>query len=80
MRVAIVTHPRKADAAMRQIANMKGFVQVAFPDLSFIRVRRGGNAENDLAYTVIRNKAYKNVTSMFKDEKTVRFGTTARTH
>ena len=64
---------RKADAAMRQIANMKGFVQVAFPDLSFIRVRRDGNAENDLAYTVIRNKAYKNVTSMLQDEEDSKF-------
>jgi hypothetical protein len=64
---------RKADAAMRQIADMKGFVQVAFPDLSFIRVRRDGNAENDLAYTVIRNKAYKNVTSMLQDEEDSKF-------
>jgi hypothetical protein len=58
----------QADAAMRQIANMQGFVMAAFPDVSFIRVRRDDAAENDLAYTVIRNKAYKNVTSMFKDE------------
>jgi len=33
------------------------------------RVRRDGKPEDDLAYTVIRNKAYKNVTSMFKDEE-----------
>jgi hypothetical protein len=33
------------------------------------RVRRGGKPEDDLAYTVIRNKAYKNVTSIFKDEE-----------
>jgi hypothetical protein len=60
---------RKADNAMRQIARMKGFVLVAFPDVAFIRVKRAGKPENDLAYTVIRNKAYKNVTSMYKDEK-----------
>jgi len=59
----------KADAAMRQIANIKGFVMAAFPDVTFIRVRRDDVAEGDLAYTVIRNKAYKNVTSMFTDEK-----------
>ena len=64
---------RKADEAMRQIANMKGLVLVAFPDLSFIRVRRDGDPENDLAYTVIRNKAYKNVTSMFQDEEDSKF-------
>lgn len=60
---------RKADAAMRQIASMKGLVLAAFPDIAFIRIQRGGEPENDLAYTVIRNKAYKNVTSMFQDEK-----------
>jgi hypothetical protein len=64
---------RKADAAMRQIANMKGFVQVAFPDLAFIRVKLDGNTENDLAYTVIRNKAYKNVTSMLQNEEDSKF-------
>jgi hypothetical protein len=64
---------RKADAAMRQIANMQGFVQVAFPDLSFVRVRRGGDSEKDFAYTVIRNKAYKNVTSMLKAEEDSKF-------
>jgi hypothetical protein len=63
----------KADNAMRRIANMQGFVLMAFPDLSFIRVRRNGNPENDLAYTVIRNKAYKNVTSMFQDEGDSKF-------
>jgi hypothetical protein len=30
-------------------------------------VRRDNKPENDLAYTIIRDKAYKNVTSMFKD-------------
>jgi hypothetical protein len=48
---------------------MRGFVLAAFPDVAFIRVRRDDKPENDLAYTVIRNKAYKNVTSMFQDEE-----------
>jgi hypothetical protein len=60
---------RKADAAMRQIASIRGSVLAAFPDVAFIRVRRDDNPENDFAYTVIRNKAYKNVTSIFADEK-----------
>ena len=59
---------RKADAAMRKISNIEGLVLVAFPDVAFIRVKRNGKPEDDLAYTVIRNKAYKNVTSMFQDE------------
>jgi hypothetical protein len=60
---------RKADAAMQRIARMKGIVLVAFPDLAFVRVRRHGRPEDDFAYTIIRNKAYKNVTSIFEDEK-----------
>jgi hypothetical protein len=60
---------RKVDAAMRRIAGMRGQILATFPDVAFIRVRRDNNPDNDLAYTVIRNKAYKNVTSMFADEE-----------
>ncbi len=57
------------DVAMQKIAEIEGLVLIAFPDLAFVRVKMGGKPENDLAYTIIRNKAYKNVTSMFSDEK-----------
>jgi hypothetical protein len=60
---------RKADTAMRQIASVKGIRLAAFPDVAFVRIKRNGKPEDDLGYTVIRNKAYKNVTSMFKDDK-----------
>jgi hypothetical protein len=60
---------RKVDAAMRHIAGMRGQILATFPDVAFIRVRRDDNPDNDFAYTVIRNKAYKNVTSMFADEE-----------
>ncbi|MCP4011056.1 MAG: isomerase [Proteobacteria bacterium] len=60
---------RRADAALGHISTAKGLTLAAFPDVAFIRVLRGGAAEDDLAYTVIRNKAYKNVTSLFQDEK-----------
>jgi hypothetical protein len=60
---------RKADKAMRKIANMRGYALRGFPDIVFIRVKRGGAVDSDLGYTVIRNKAYKNVTSKFKDDK-----------
>lgn len=63
------TEKHRADAAMRRIAAIKGPVLVAFPDVAFIRVRRNGDPADDLAYTVIRDKAYKNVTSIFEDEK-----------
>ena len=58
----------RADVAMRKIADIKGEVLIAFPDVAFVRVRRDAMPENDLAYTIIRDKAYNNVTSMFKNE------------
>ncbi len=60
---------RKVNKAMQRIAAIRGKVLMAFPDVSFIRVRRGKGPDNDLAYTVIRDKAYKNVTSIFQDEE-----------
>jgi len=60
---------RRADAAMRRIAQIRGQVLLAFPDVAFVRVRRDADPVNDLAYTIIRNKAYKNVTSIFQDEE-----------
>jgi hypothetical protein len=54
---------------MQKIAAIDGFVLVAFPDLAFVRVKKGSKPEDDLGYTIIRNKAYKNVTSMFSDEE-----------
>ena len=60
---------KRIDTAMQKIAAIKGFVLIAFPDLAFVRVMKGGKPADDLAYTIIRNKAYKNVTSMFSDEK-----------
>ena len=56
----------RADQAMQQIAAMKGEHLGVFPDVAFIRV---GNGDEALAYTLILNKAYKNVTSMLADEE-----------
>ncbi|MCF6299248.1 MAG: fatty acid cis/trans isomerase, partial [Thiomicrorhabdus sp.] len=39
-----------------------------FPDVAFVRIQME-HAEEDFAYTLIRNKAYKNVTSVLADEK-----------
>ncbi len=58
----------QADEYMRQIARIRGPVLEVFPDVTFVRVRTGHAPERDLAYTVIRNKAYKNISSIFEDE------------
>ena len=54
-----------ADAAMARIAAIHGADLDVVPDLSYLRVRRSGKP--DLAYTLIHNKAYLNISSMFAD-------------
>ncbi len=64
---------RRADSALLHVTKASGKTLAAFPDVAFIRVSRGGEPENDLAYSIIRNKAYKNVTSLFADEEDSEF-------
>lgn len=59
---------KKADRAMQRIAQLQGENLHAFPDVAFVRVTTGKPGE-DFAYTLIHNKAYKNVTSFFADER-----------
>ena len=59
----------RVDKAMQQAAKMDGLIVQFLPDVAFIRVKMGGEPEDDLAYTMISNKAYKSVTSMFENEK-----------
>jgi len=61
----------RVDKAMQSAAKMDGLIVQVLPDIAFVRVRMGGKPEDDLAYTMISNKAYKNVTSMFASEKPV---------
>ena len=53
---------------MQAISRLKGDGLHAFPDVALVRVKTG-RPEEDLAYTLIRNKAYKNVTSFLADER-----------
>ncbi len=55
------------DTAMEKIAHMQGTDLYAFPDVAFVRIRMD-TPEQDMAYSLIRNKAYKNVTSFLADE------------
>ena len=59
---------QQADWAMRTIAGIKGKVVRVFPDVALVRIKTDELA-TDLAYTIIRNKAYLDVTSMFSNEK-----------
>ncbi|MFT5659008.1 MAG: hypothetical protein ACI9KN_002289 [Gammaproteobacteria bacterium] len=58
----------EADTAMARVADIKGEVLQIFPDLAFVRVRTDDIKMPDFAYTLIRNKAFKNVNSMFSSE------------
>ena len=58
----------RADRAMQQAARMDGIIVQVLPDVAFVRIRMGSRPEDDLAYTLISNKAYKSVSSMFSGE------------
>ena len=53
---------------MQRAAEMDGPIVEFLPDLAFVRVKMGGKPEDDLAYTMISNKAYKSVSSMFEKD------------
>jgi Fatty acid cis/trans isomerase (CTI) len=56
-----------ADKAMKKIVGISGVTLQAFPDLAYVRVRNE-NSQKDFAYTLIRNKSYKNISSMLANE------------
>ncbi|NOY73420.1 MAG: fatty acid cis/trans isomerase [Gammaproteobacteria bacterium] len=58
---------KRVDRAMKKIEQLKGKNLFSFPDVAFVRVKMNKPNE-DVAYTLIRNKAYKNVTSFLADE------------
>jgi len=59
----------RVDKAMQRAAKMDGPIVEFLPDLAFVRVKMGGKPEDDLAFTMISNKAYKSVSSMFGGEE-----------
>ena len=59
----------RADKAMQRVAKMDGLIIEFLPDVAFVRVKMDAKPEQDLAYTMISNKAYKSVSSMFEGEK-----------
>ena len=64
-----ISSPQKnIDQALQRIAKVRGELTKVFPDLVFLRVRTGKSTSEGLAYTIILNKGYTNITSMFEDE------------
>jgi len=58
----------QVDEAMRRIAKVRGMLLTIFPDVAFVRVKNGHGDQSDLAYTLILNKGYSNISSMFENE------------
>jgi hypothetical protein len=66
-RVGATENEIVADQAMARIASIRGPVLRIFPDLAFVRIR-DNTGEVDSAYSLIRNRHYKNISSIFDDE------------
>lgn len=56
------------DAAMLKISDIKGKRLHGFPEVSFVQVTTD-DPELSFSYSLLRNKAYKNVTSLLSDER-----------
>ncbi len=67
---APAAHPLEAkfDTQMRRIAQHRGPQLEVFPDVTFLRLQPDDPSGRAIAYTVILNKGYKNITSAFQDE------------
>jgi len=57
----------RADNAMRSIEKINDKLAGTSPEIVLLRIRMGGKPDNDRAYTIIYNNAYKTVSSMFKE-------------
>jgi len=59
----------RADRAVFKLSRMHGKIVEFLPDVAFVRVQLGGAPEADLAYTLLSDKNYDNVSSMFSEHK-----------
>ena len=59
----------RADQALQKLSSMHGKMVEFLPDVAFVRVELGGAPEADLAYTLLSDKNYDNVSSMFSEQK-----------
>ncbi len=56
--------------AFRRLSDTKGRITDVFPNVTFVRVKVDGSVQNDLVYTLVRNKSYLNTTALVPTEKT----------
>jgi len=58
----------RTDEAMQKLAKLKGNMLHELPEVSFVQIVTD-DPEQSFNYTLIRNKAYKNVTTLLSDER-----------
>lgn len=59
---------KRADRAMRKVADIHGLQVQALPDVTFVHVVTGKDSR-DLAYTIIRNKTLSNNSMLFREDR-----------
>jgi hypothetical protein len=59
----------RINTALRSAKDINKKIAQYSPEVAFIRVLMGGKPENDLAYTIIYNKAYLTVSNLLQTEK-----------
>lgn len=55
---------------LRRLHDIKGEITDVFPNTAFLRIVVDGTLQNDLVYTIVRNKSYINTTYLMVDEDT----------
>ncbi len=58
----------RLDTQMQRIAQQRGPRLEVFPDVTFVRVRLDDESNRNFTYTIMVNKGYLNITSIFEDE------------
>ena len=68
---ALKQDPRTAavEKALRRLSDTKGEITDVFTNVTFVRVKVDGSLKNDLVYTLVRNKSYRNTTALVPTEK-----------
>ncbi|MGY6276070.1 fatty acid cis/trans isomerase [Methylomonas sp. MgM2] len=57
---------QEVDGKMRELAKLKGLELGALPEMSLLRVKMG-DAEGDMVYTLLIDKAYSNISKMLSE-------------
>jgi hypothetical protein len=60
----------KVQKELRKLSDIEGEITDVFPNTAFLRIVVDGSVENDLVYTIVRNKSYLNTTSLTAGENT----------